>query len=213
MTLSATAKNLISQITHVDKLGDLRKMAAQIKKEHQLAEELWSAQLLFPRLLAILIMDPKQLSSDVIDRLIVNIEQHPMNERLQLTDWLMANQLTKNKKVIELIESWKQSTSALKRRIFWYYQGRLRWVGQKPPANTEKLLSSIEKNILKEPEEVGWAMNFTAAWIGIFQPEYRDRCADIGHNTGLYKDEIVARGCTPNFLPKFIEIETKKRGL
>src|SRR5690606_20682853 len=131
-------------------------------------------------------------------------------QRLNLMDWLMANQLSKDKKSIALIESWEDSSSTLQRRTFWYYQGRLRWVGQTPPQNTETLLSSIEKNILIEVSEVQWAMNFTAAQIGIFMPEYRSRCIGIGEKTGLYKDEIVAKNCTPNYLPKYIAIQVDK---
>jgi hypothetical protein len=54
-------------------------------------------------------------------------------------------------------------------------------------------------------------MNFTAAQIGIFQPEYRSRCIALGERTGLYKDDIVAKGCTPNYLPELISIQVSKR--
>lgn len=122
----------------------------------------------------------------------------------------MANQLSKDKKTIDLMQSWENSPSSLQRRIFWYYQGRLRWVGQTPPPNTEELLNSIEARIENEVPEVQWAMNFTAAQIGIFQPEYRSRCVSLGKRTGLYKDEIVAKNCTPNYLPKYIAIQVAK---
>lgn len=123
----------------------------------------------------------------------------------------MANQLTKDKKTITLIESWGNSPSALQRRTFWYYQGRLRWVGQKPPGNTAYLLSAIETKIAREKPEVQWAMNFTAGWIGVYDEKYRSRCIAIGEKTGLYKDEMVSKGCTPDYLPEFIRIESNKR--
>ena len=62
-----------------------------------------------------------------------------------------------------------------------------------------------------EEPEVQWAMNFTAGWIGVYDEIYRTRCIKIGEKTGLYKDEVVPRGCTPAYLPKFIEIEVNKR--
>ena len=214
MILSEKAQKIYSQITaEGTKLGDLRKIAKEIKKDHQLAEELWGTGKFYPRLLAILIFDTKKLNPDVIDNLIEDIREHQPDERLQLTDWLLANQLTKDKKLIALIESWQDSPSPLKRRIFWYYQGRLRWTGQTPPDNTQNLLSVIEEKIAKEEPEVQWAMNFTAAWIGIFDRAYRNRCIKMGEKLGLYKDEMVAKNCTPNYLPKFIEIEVNKRKL
>ena len=122
----------------------------------------------------------------------------------------MANQLSKDKHTIKFMESWEKSLSALQRRIFWYYQARLRWVGQTPSPNTEYLISTIETNIEKEEPEVQWAMNFTAAQIGIFEPEFRSRCIALGERTGLYKDEAVHKGCTPNYLPDFIAIQVGK---
>jgi hypothetical protein len=122
----------------------------------------------------------------------------------------MANQLNKDKKTIALMLSWRDSSSALQRRIFWYYQGRLRWVGQAPPPNTEELLSLIEERIEIENPEVQWAMNFTAGQIGVFQPEYRSRCIALGERTGLYKDEVIHKNCTPSYLPEFIAIQVAK---
>lgn len=211
MKLSSKAENILSQIDSKTKLGDLRRFAKEIKKDHTLALELWTTGKFLPRQLAILIMDNKVLSQDLVDKLDKDIQAHPINERNQLIDWLMANQLSKDKKTIALIESWEKSPSALQRRIFWYYQGRLRWVGQVPPENTEYLLTAIEANIAGEKPEVQWAMNFTAGWIGVFDGKYRTRCIAIGENTGLYKGEMVSKGCTPNYLPEFIEIESNKR--
>ncbi len=210
MKLSSKAKDIYEQINNNTKLGDLRNIAKEIKKDHQLAMELWSTGSFLPRQLAILIMDPKLLSPEVIDKLDKDMQEHSTEEKNQLIDWLMANQLSKDKKTIAIMQSWENSASALQRRTFWYYQGRLRWVGQTPPPNTESLLSSIEKRIESEEPEVQWAMNFTAGQIGIFQPEHRDRCIALGERTGLYRDEVVSKNCTPNYLPKFISIQVAK---
>lgn len=208
---SSKAENILSQINSKTKLGDLRKIAKDIKKDHELAMELWSTEEFLPRLLAILIMDKKLLSQDVLNELDQDMQIHTVDERNNLMDWLMANQLMKDKKLIALLESWENSPSTLQRRTFWYYQARLRWTGQTPPDNTEELLTSIEANIAQEEPEVQWAMNFTAGWIGVYDEENRARCMKIGEKTGLYKGEMVARGCTPNYLPEFITMEVNKR--
>ncbi|AOM79511.1 DNA alkylation repair protein [Pedobacter steynii] len=213
MQRSSKAEQLLRQIDSKTKLGDLRKIAKEIKMDHALAIELWSRGGFLPRQLAILIMDHKVLTQDVVDKLDMDIQGHPVNERNQLIDWLMANQLTKDKKTIALIESWENSPSPLQRRVFWYYQGRLRWVGQVSPDNTAYLLSAIEANIGGEASEVQWAMNFTAGWIGVYDKKFRERCVSLGKKTGLYKDQMVSKGCTPNYLPEFIAIESNKRSL
>lgn len=212
MNLSTQARKIHTQVSGGDtKLSDLRKIAKEIKKDHDLAMELWSTGDLHSRLLAILIMDKKQLTPEVIDQLDEDLCDHQPDERNQIADWLMANQLTKDKKIISLIETWEESPSAIKRRIFWYYQARLRWTGQTPPNNTDDLLALIEEKVVDEEPEVQWAMNFTAGWIGVYDEVYRSRCVKIGEKTGLYKDEVVPRGCTPSYLPEFIAIEVNKR--
>ncbi|WP_145150782.1 DNA alkylation repair protein [Paenibacillus xylanexedens] len=211
MKYSSKAENILQQINSKTKLGDLRKIAKDIKKDHELAMELWSTEAFLPRLLAILIMDKKLLSQEVLNKLDKDMQTHSFDERNNLMDWLMANQLTKDKKTTALMESWENSPSALQRRAFWYYQARLRWTGQTPPDNTEDLLSAIEAKVTQEEPEVQWAMNFTAAWIGVYDEENRARCIKLGEITGLYKDEMVSKGCTPNYLPEFIAIEVNKR--
>jgi 3-methyladenine DNA glycosylase AlkD len=213
MKLSRKAEKILNKINSKTKLGDLRKIAKEIKKDHELAMELWSTGKFLPRQLAILIMDNKLLSQDLINKLDKDMQGHSLDERNQLIDWLMANQLSKDKKTIKLMESWENSPSSLQRRIFWYYQARLRWLGQAPPPNTEELLSAIEKQIENEEPEVQWAMNFTAGWIGVYDKKYRARCIEVGKKTSLYKDEMVSKGCTPNYLPEFIAIESNKRDL
>ncbi|GAF63980.1 hypothetical protein BTS2_0872 [Bacillus sp. TS-2] len=211
ISLSPKAENILSQINSQTKLGDLRKISKEIKKDHELAMELWSTEAFLPRLLAILIMDKKLLSQDVLNKLDQDMQSHDFVERNNLMDWLMANQLTKDKKKITLIESWKNSPSPLQRRVFWYYQARLRWTGQTPPDNTSDLLTAIEDTITDEEPEVQWAMNFTAGWIGVYDERNRARCMKLGEETGLYKGEMVSKGCTPNYLPEFITIEVNKR--
>lgn len=69
MKLSSKAENILDQINSKTKLGDLRKIAKDIKKDHELAMELWSTGNFLPRQLAILIMDNKFLSQDLINKL------------------------------------------------------------------------------------------------------------------------------------------------
>ena len=211
MELSSKAKKIYNQIDkETTKLGDLRKIAKELKKDHELALELWSTEEFLPRQLAILIIDNKLLNQEVINKLDNDIQKHGFDEQIHLMDWLMANQLTKNKKIISLIESWENSLSSLQRRVFWYYQARLRWMGNTNHTNTECLLSSIEKNIKDEQPEVQWAMNYTAGQIGKWEEIYRQKCISIGEETGLYKDEIVPENCTPSYLPRFIQVEVAK---
>jgi 3-methyladenine DNA glycosylase AlkD len=212
MTLSVKAKKLVAEFTHRNvKLGDLKSRGKEIKKDHALAMELWSTGDFHPRLLATLIFDNKLLSEQVIDQLASDMLQHEEKQRCQLADWLLANQFSKNKKLVSLMATWEQNSSPILRRWFWYHQARLRWVGQTPPGNSADLLNSLEKNMASAEPEVQWAMNFCACQIGVHEPKFRSRCIKLGKALGLYKDEHVANNCTPSYLPEFIRIEVGKR--
>jgi 3-methyladenine DNA glycosylase AlkD len=212
MALSAKAKKLAAEVTKGDlKLGDLKKRGAEIKKDHDLAMELWSTGEYYPRLLATLIFDKKLLTEEVIDQLAAEMLNHDAKERCQLADWFMANQLAKDKKLATLMTTWENNPSPILRRLFWYHQARLRWVGQIPPGNSDDLMASLEKNLATAEPEVQWTMNFCAGQIGIHEPKFRARCIKLGKALGLYKDEHVSKNCTPSYLPEFIRIEVAKR--
>ena len=95
MKLSSKAKNIYSQVIQIDtKLGDLRKIAKEIKKDHELALELWHIGEFIPRQLAILIMDKKLITKEFIDQVDKDIQKHELDERNQLTDWFMARKIS-----------------------------------------------------------------------------------------------------------------------
>lgn len=208
MTISVKAQSLLEKLPA--RLGDVRSIAKEIKKDHELALELWDSGVFAARMLAILIMDKKQISQEFVNKFEKDSNVHTPEEQNQLIDWLMANQLSKDRNTIALMESWEDSEFLLQRRIFWYYQGRLRWVGQTPLPNSSYLLTSIEQKLENEHPHVQWAMNFTAAQIGIYEPQFRDRCIALGERTGLYKDEVVAKNCTPSYLPDYIATQVAK---
>ena len=208
--LSENAQKIYSQVKDNPKFGDLKKIAKDIKKDHELAIELWETGDYYPRLLSVLIMDKNLLTQEIIDKFVTDLNSQSVQERNQITEWLMANQLMKSKKTIALLESWEDHPSPTLQRLFWYHQGRLRWMGKIPHDNASDLLSSLKKKMAKAEPEVQWAMNFAACQIGLHDTKYRKECIQLGEKLELYKGDPVARGCTPNYIPDFIEVESAK---
>ncbi len=211
--MTTTAADLLPKLD-VDqmKMGDLKKIAKEIKRDHPLALELWASELFYARMLSVLIMDKNQLTQPVLDQLMTDLQVHDLDQRVQIVDWLMANQLMKSKKTLALLESWQHADEPLQRRLFWYHQGRLRWLGKIPVDNAAELLAALETGLETAEPEVQWAMNFTAGHIGVHDVAYRDQCIALGERIGLYKGKFVHRGCTPEYLPEFIRIEAEKAG-
>jgi len=119
--------------------------------------------------------------------------------------------LVKSKKTIALLESFQHHEMPMLRRLYWYYQARLRWTGKTGFDNTRQLVKDLESDLEKEDSIVQWAMNLTAGWIGVFEKDFRNRCIQLGKEVGLYSYEVAPKGCTPNYLPEFIRIESEKR--
>lgn len=212
MTLSPQAQALHDEVAPDGTLsGTIKKLAKTIKKDHPLALELWSTGAHRSRLLAVLIMDKKRLDQAAVDGLCADMRAHPEKEQTHLMEWLMANQLSKSAAGKRMMASWEQSPVALQRRTFWYHQARLRWMGKTGHDNTEHLLDALEARMADEVPMVQMMMNFAAGWIGVFQPEHRDRCVALGERVGLYRGDKVPRGCAPPYLPEFIEYELGKR--
>lgn len=211
MSLSTRAQALIAEIADTPRMGELKKLAKAIKKDHLLATELWSTGAYYPRLLATLLFDKKQLTQQSLEQLAADMLQHDLKERSQLADWLLANQLSKEKALTALMTGWEKHPAPILRRLFWYHQARLRWMGQTPPDNSAHLLEALEKEMANAEPEVQWAMNFCAGQMGVHEAPLRARCIKLGESLGLYKDEHVSKNCTPSYLPEFIRIEVAKR--
>ncbi len=212
MSVSAKTKEIMADLaTGEVKLGDIKKLAATIKKNHELSLTLWASGKFYPRLLSVLILDKKLLTQDVLEVFASDLLAQEEGERNQIIDWLLANQLMQDKTLVSLMVQWEEHPSPVLRRLFWYHQARLRWLGKTPPDNSGALISSIEKHMAGAEPTVQWAMNFCAGQIGIHEPAYRKRCIALGKKLELYKDEVVPKNCTPSYLPEFIRIEVAKR--
>ena len=60
--------------------------------------------------------------------------------------------------------------------------------------------------------EMQWTMNNTLAAIGIHDPKLRKRAVAIGEAIGLYRDWPVSKGCTPPYVPVWVEAMVKRQG-
>ena len=64
----------------------------------------------------------------------------------------------------------------------------------------------------KAMPEVQWTMNNTLGTIGTHHPKLRKRAIAIGEKIGLYRDWPVSKGCTPPYVPVWVEAMLKRQG-
>jgi hypothetical protein len=55
-------------------------------------------------------------------------------------------------------------------------------------------------------------VNNTFAAIGIHHPEHRRRAIALGEQIGLYRDWPVSKGCTPPYVPIWVEAMVQRQG-
>ena len=177
--------------------GDLRKVAAKIKTNHPLALELWDTGNLDAQMLAILLMDPKQLSSDDVDRLVRTVNS------AQVADWLNAYIVRKHADKETLRQRWMKDKDPWAARSGWDLTAER--IGKSPDGlDLPALLKRIESEMAKAPSETQWTMNNCLAGIGIHFAEHRKRALAIGESLGIYRDYPVSKGCTSPFAPIWI---------
>jgi 3-methyladenine DNA glycosylase AlkD len=178
-------------------LGDIRKLAKKIKANHELGLELWESDNIDARLLAILLISPKTLSSTELDRM-VRAAKLP-----QLADWLNAYVVKQHPDKEALREKWMKVKDPLGARAGWNLTAE-RVARQPDGLDLSALLDRIESEMGTAPPEAQWTMNSCLAQIGIHSPTHRKRALAIGESLGIYRDFPVSKGCTSPFAPIWI---------
>ncbi len=187
------------------KLGDIRTVGNAIKTDHKLALELWDTGILEARLLATLIVKPKQLSLTEMDKMVRSINF------VQLADWFNAYIVKEHPEKESLRNKWMESKDAMSARAGWSLTaGR---VARDPEGiDLPALLARLEAEMPKAVPEVQWTMNTTLAQIGIHFPKHRKKAIDIGEKLGIYRDYPVSKGCTSPFAPIWINEIVRRQG-
>lgn len=186
-------------------LGDIRKVAAKIKSDHALALALWETGNLDARLLAILIIKPKNLSSDELDRMVRSIGS------AQEADWLSSYVIRQHPEKETLRLRWIVDDNGWATRAGWDLTAER--IGKSPDGlDLPALLDRIESEMAGAAPEAQWTMNFCLAGIGIHFPKLRKRALAIGEALGIYRDYPVSKGCTSPFAPIWINEMVRRKG-
>jgi 3-methyladenine DNA glycosylase AlkD len=186
------------------RMGDIRKVATQIKSDHELALALWETGNVDARLLAILLIKPKTLWRDEIERMVRSVNF------VQVADWLNAYVVSKHPDKESLRQMWMNDDDPWVARAGWSLTSAR--IDKEPDGlDLSALLDRLEAEMGSAAPEVQWSMNFCLAGIGIHFPEHRQRAIDIGEKLGIYRDYPVSKGCTSPFAPIWINEMVRRR--
>jgi 3-methyladenine DNA glycosylase AlkD len=187
------------------KLGDIRVLAKKIKTDHELARSLWETGNVDAQLLATLLIKPKNLSADEMDRMVRSVTF------AHVADWLNAYVVKQHPDKETLRQEWMAAEDRWAARAGWSLTAE-RVVKSPAGLDLPALLDRIESEMGKADPVVQWTMNGTLAEIGIHFPELRKRAIAIGETLGIYRDYPVSKGCTSPFAPTWIEAMVSRQG-
>ena len=191
-------KNGVGDNQYGVRLGEIRKLAKEIKANHDLALELWQTENIDARFLAVLLLKPKALTADELDRLVRSISFE------QVADWLTRYVVEKHPECEALRQRWLRANDPMAARAGWSLTYE-RVIKSTDGLDLTALLDRIEAEMGNADPLEQWTMNFTLAGIGIHSAEHRARAVAIGEALGVYRDYPVSKGCTSPFAPIFIE--------
>ncbi|WP_152349212.1 DNA alkylation repair protein [Brevibacterium sp. CFH 10365] len=183
---------------HAVNLTKLRAVAKELKKNDDLAAELWASGDTAARLVAILIMRPKAWSEAQLDEMLRDSRVPKVH------GWLVSNIVKKSPHAEALRRAWMDDPDPVVASAGWALTSER--VNRKPEGlDLPGLLDAIEVEMADAPERLQWAMNETLSYIGIENPDLRARAMDIGERLGVLRDYPTSPGCTSPFAPIWID--------
>jgi 3-methyladenine DNA glycosylase AlkD len=181
------------------KLGDIRTLAKEIGPHHELALSLWETGNVEAQLLSTLLIKPKSLSLEELERMVRSV---PF---VQVADWLNSYVLKQHPQKETLRQKWMApgTKNRWAARAGWSLTSER--VEKSPDGlDLTALLDRIESEMGSADPAVQWTMNGTLAGIGIHFAKHRKRALAIGEALGVYRDYPVSKGCTSPFAPIWI---------
>jgi 3-methyladenine DNA glycosylase AlkD len=186
-------------------LGDIRVLAKQIKTNHELALSLWDNGNVDAQFLATLLIQPKKLSAQEMDRMVRSVAFS------RVADWLISYVVRQHPDKEALRRDWMAADDRWAARAGWDLTAER--VAKSPDGlDVPALLDRIEAEMADARPEVQWTMNNTLATIGIHFPKLRKRAIAIGEKLGIYRDWPVSKGCTSPFAPIWINYMVSRQG-
>jgi 3-methyladenine DNA glycosylase AlkD len=187
------------------KHGDIRVLAKKIKANHDLAVALWETGNVDAQLLAVLLIKPKALSAEALDRMVRSVTFS------HVADWLHAYVVKQHADKEALRQQWMATDDRWAARAGWGLTAE-RVVKSPEGLDLDALLDRIESEMGDADPVVQWTMNSALAETGIHFPELRKRAIAIGEKLGVYRDYPVSKGCTSPFAPIWIGAMVSRKG-
>lgn len=195
---------------HGVNLTKLRALAKEAKAKDPaanlaLAEELWATGETAARLVAILIVRPRDFTEERFDTML----REARVPKVQA--WLVNYLVMKSPHAEVLRCRWFDDADPVVAAAAWDLTTER--VKKRPEGlDLGALLDTIDAEISEAPENLQWAMNFALGEIGITHAEHRDRVLEMGERLGILRDYPTPPGCVSPFVPLWVPEMVRRNG-
>ncbi|WP_434081262.1 DNA alkylation repair protein [Sanguibacter sp. Z1732] len=182
---------------HGVNLTKLRGVAKPLRGQVDLARELWASEDAAARLVALLILRPKDLTRDELDTMLRQARVP------KVQDWLVNYLVKKSRHAEELRQIWFADPDPVVASAGWALTSE-KVVKAPEDLDLPGLLDLIEAQMKDAPERLQWAMNTCLGHIGIHHPGHRERAIEIGERLEVLKDYPTPPGCVSPYVPLWV---------
>ena len=191
---------------HGVNLTRLREVAKPLKKNQDLALELWATGYTPARLVATLVARARAFTQAQLDSMLREAYIPKVH------GWLVNYIVKKSPHAEQLRLIWLMDDDPVVASAGWELTSER--VAKNPEGvDAGMLLDVIELGMRDAPERLQWSMNWCLTQIGVCQPEHRDRAIAIGERLGVLKDYPTPPNCTSPYAPIAIaELVSRREG-
>jgi 3-methyladenine DNA glycosylase AlkD len=188
------------------KVSDLQKIQKRIKKDYQLALDLYDTGNYDAMYLAGLIADDAQMTKKDLQRWIANATHSPLAS--STVPWVAAG----SPHGWELALEWIDSKKALTAEAGWATLRSLVSIKDDVDlAELKRLLERVRKSIHQAPNDVRSSMNSFVIAVGSYVKPLTDTAIQIGEKIGPVTVDMGNTACQVPFAPDYIR-KVQKRG-
>lgn len=184
------------------KVGDMKLIQKKIKKNHELALELYDTGILDAMYLAGLIADPQKMTKNQLQHWVGNGKWHMVWE--YTVAWMAAE----SKYGWELALEWIDSSNEGIASAGWSTLSGLVALKQDSELDMKelkKLLNRVGKNIHSSPNRVRYTMNGFVISVGCYVAELTGLAMEVAENIGKVSVDMGGTACKVPDAPMYIQ--------
>jgi len=181
-------------------------LSKKIKVDHALAVQLWESRNHDARLLSMMIADPKQADSALLDIWVADSQSYSINDGV--TGYVSRSAYARDK-----AEVWSQSPDEWPSTAGWGLVGHLAWNDKTlPDSYFEPYLTQIESGIHQRPNRTRYAMNNALINIGCRNAALHERVKHIAAAIGAVIVDHGQTDCETPIIVPYIEKVLARKG-